>query len=382
MWKLMSDNAITQEDREVMSDFIRSSPKLTQGEMVKKFEDAWSKWQGCKYSVFVNSGSSANLLAVAAMREKYEVGPWYAQSCTWATNVAPIIQLNGAVSGLCDTDLSNFGPDLKTMERLFQHNDPQKPKFYFLTHLLGFNALSDELFAMCDKYNVHLLEDCCESHGASFRGTKVGNFGECSTFSFYYGHHMTTIEGGVVCTNDKETYELLILLRSHGMLRELPKESRDSKVIDGLDPRFTFLCCGFNVRNMEMNALLGVRQLERLDTNNKLRNDNYKTFVEHLDPSKYHTNFKTDGMSSFCLPIFAKTVDIDRVKMALEATGIESRPCVGGNLCNHPMMQRNNGICFVTNSDILAKNCVYVGNHQDVTDSDIVTLCNVLNEVK
>jgi len=381
MWKLMSDNAITQEDKNAMANFISSSSKLTQGQTVKQFEKEWSEWQGCKYSVFVNSGSSANLLAVSAMQEKYNrSGVWYAQSCTWATNVSPILQINGKV-GLCDTDLNNFGPDLNNLDFLFQ-SDGKKPRFMFLTHLLGFPAISDELINLCDKHNVHLIEDCCESHGATFNGTKVGNFGECSTFSFYYGHHMTTIEGGMVCTNDKEIYEILLLLRSHGLLRELPEECRENRIVEGLDPKFTFLLNGFNVRNMEMNALLGIRQLHRLDDNINKRNKNYNTFIENLDSDKYRTDYSSDGISSFCLPIYTKFVDINDVKSKLESINIEFRPCVGGNLNNHPMMKKNDGWTFDINSNDIAKNCIYVGNHQDVCENQIIDLCKILNEVK
>jgi len=381
MWKLMSDNAITQEDRNAMADFISSSPKLTQGELVKQFEEEWSKWQGCKYSVFVNSGSSANLIAVSAMKEKYKrTGAWYAQSCTWATNVSPIIQIIGKV-GLCDTDLNNFGPNLKSLENLVK-SDGLRPRFMFLTHLLGFPAVSDELFKLCSDNGVHLIEDCCESHGATFKGTKVGNFGECSTFSFYYGHHMTTIEGGMVCTNDKETYELLLLLRSHGLLRELPEESRDKRIIENLDPKFTFLLNGFNVRNMEMNALLGLRQLDRLDDNIKQRNSNYKTFIENIDSDKYRTNYNSEGISSFCLPIYTKSVDINEVKSELESANIEFRPCVGGNLFSHPMLNKNNSHGSDINSNDIANNCVYVGNHQGVKEEQVIELCKILNEVK
>ena len=381
MWKLMCDNAITQDDRESMAEFITNSPKLTQGEMVKKFEREWSKWQGCKYSVFVNSGSSANLLAVSAMKEKYKrKGVWYAQSCTWATNVSPIIQIIGNV-GMCDADLNNFGPDLKTLETLIK-SDKMKPRFMFLTHLLGFPAITTELLELCKRENVNIIEDCCESHGATFNGTKVGNFGECSTFSFYYGHHMTTIEGGMVCTNNKETYEILLLLRSHGLLRELPKEIGVNKSIEGLDPKFTFLLNGFNVRNMEMNALLGLRQLKKLDESIKIRNSNYNTFITNIDSDKYRTDFNSNGISSFCLPIYTKSVDIKNVKSKLESIDIEFRPCVGGNLIKHPMINKNNGYGFGINSDDIVNNCVYVGNHQDVKKEQVIELCKILNKVK
>jgi|15BtaG_2_1085339.scaffolds.fasta_scaffold01916_4 CDP-6-deoxy-D-xylo-4-hexulose-3-dehydrase len=387
MWKMMSDNAISLTDRIVMADFICSSPKLSQGEMVKKFEREWSEWQGCKYSVFVNSGSSANLLAVSAMIEQYGHGrPWYAQSCTWSTNVAPILQLNGNKVGLCDADLSNFGPDLKTLETLIK-GDPQHPRFFFLTHLLGFSGISDDLISLCEENNVTIIEDCCEATGTTFKGKKVGNFGKCSTFSFFYGHHMTTIEGGMVCTNDEETYEFLLLLRSHGLLRELPKESQKRKIeqVPVVYPQFTFMCSGFNVRNMEMNAVLGSMQLKNIDKHIEIRNKNYHTLMENLDPDLYKTNFNTEGISSFCLPIYTKKVDINKVEKLLLSNEIEYRPCVAGNLIKHPMFKRikHNMIhhSFSMNSDLIHNNCIYVGNHQDVSTDNVLELCTLLNGV-
>ena len=197
MWKLMTDNAIDSNERRKLSSFVRWSSRLTQGKMVKQFEKAWSKWLGCKYSVFVNSGSSANLLIVRALSGKEDT--WVAQSCTWSTAVSPIMQLSNLQ--LCDIDLRNFGPDLKNLEHIFK---TKKPKFIHLTHLLGFPAITHELLDLCAKYAVTIVEDCCESHGAHFNNKKVGTHGIASSFSFYYGHHMTTIEGGMVCTDDKD----------------------------------------------------------------------------------------------------------------------------------------------------------------------------------
>jgi CDP-4-dehydro-6-deoxyglucose reductase, E1 len=293
-WKLMSDDAITQRQRQVMADFILSSPKLTYGERVREFEQSWSQWQGCEYSVFVNSGSSANLLIIDAALSLYGAGGFVAQSCTWATNVAPLLQLKDSqFVQLVGVDLQNLGADLQDLEAAFIK---LKPKFLFLTHVLGFPAVTDDLLHLCEKYNVLLLEDCCESHGANFRSKKVGNFGLASSFSFYYGHHLTTIEGGMVCTNSREFYERVLLLRSHGMLRELPPESRQANLITDCDPRFTFLCAGYNVRNMEMNAVLGIEQLKDLDAHIAIRNRNLNEFIENLDAEKYHQDFHLDDI--------------------------------------------------------------------------------------
>ena len=373
----MSDDAITREQREIMADFILNSPKLTYGERVREFEQKWSEWQGCKYSVYVNSGSSANLLIIDAALTLYGAGGFVAQSCTWATNVAPLLQLkNSEFVQLVGVDLQNLGADLGDLETAFQK---LKPKFLFLTHVLGFPAISDELLGLCKRYDVKLLEDCCESHGATFRGEKVGNFGLASSFSFYYGHHLTTIEGGMVCTNDREFYERILLLRSHGMLRELPEESRKKHIVADCDQRFTFLCAGYNVRNMEMNAVLGVEQLKDLDEHIVVRNRILNRFIENLDGEKFHNDFKLEGISNYAFPIIPRHVERENLCGELTAQGIENRPLIAGSLYRHPLMQNVSPENLATNSDYIHERGIYVGNHQHVTTEMVEKLCEILN---
>jgi CDP-6-deoxy-D-xylo-4-hexulose-3-dehydrase len=272
--------------------------------------------------------------------------------------------------------MRNFGVCMDSMRKV-------NPNFYFITHLLGFPAVTDEFISHCEKNNILFIEDCCEAHGATYNGKKVGNFGICSTFSFFYGHHMTTIEGGMICTDSEEVYHLLLLLRSHGLLRELPEPHRTDRQIANLDKQFTFLTNGFNFRNMEANALLGIRQLENLDKHNDQRNRNYKVFAENIDKNKYLCDFNATGISSFCLPVFAKTVDIVDVRAKLVEIGIEHRPCVGGNLARHPMV-KGRSVFNLENcikSDMVADQCVYVGNHQAVDENMVYDLCKKLNEV-
>jgi CDP-6-deoxy-D-xylo-4-hexulose-3-dehydrase len=372
----MTDHCITDEDRDSMMEFVELASIFTQSSKCKEFEEEWSKWQGCKYSVFVNSGSSANLLLVSAISALYGRGSWICQSTTWSTNVSPIIQLNMPLR-LCDISLNNLGPDLCHLGRILETGNY---KYLFITHLLGFNALTSSLLELCKKHNIILIEDCCESHGAVFDGKRVGGTGVGSTFSFYYGHHMTTIEGGMVCTDDTSIYHLLLLMRSHGLLRELPADERERQKLIDIDPRFTFLCTGYNLRSHEINAVLGIRQLKDLDRNIDIRNRNVRCFFKNVDKSKYKTDFASYGMSSFCLPIVSITRNIDSVKNLLDETAIEWRPIVAGNLSRHPIVsnQRNE----FPNSDFLHYNGVYVGNHQGVTEEMVYDLCNKLNDLR
>jgi len=372
----MTPNAITAEDRAAMAAFVSETEQFTSGPYVRQFEAAWAKWLGCQYAVFVNSGSSANLILLDAARGLRGGDAAVCQAVTWGTNAAPVMQ-TGMQLHLCDITLNNFSPDLACLERIFKE---VRPRFLFLTHLLGFSAVSAALLELCEGYDVILLEDCCEAHGATFGSKKVGTIGYGSTFSFYYGHHMTTIEGGVVCTNDEALYHRLLLLRSHGLLRELPVGAREAHRIAEVDERFTFLTAGYNVRNMELNALLGLRQLERLDDFIRIRNENFRAFLAELDPAKYRTDFVLDGVSSFCLPILTRG-DRQRVHDVLEGSGIESRPIVAGNLYRHPLIQGADLERFDQNAEIVNRSGLYVGNHQDVRGEQVKRLCEILDRV-
>ena len=374
-WDLMTGDAITQEERNVLGDFVCNSSRITQGKIVREFEQAWSEWLGCKYSVYVNSGSSANLLITRALCTE-DKPTFVSQACTWSTAVSPIIQFGNLQ--LCDVDLSNFGPDLENLEYIFR---TQKPKFLFLTHLLGFSALTDELLELCSKYNVQIIEDCCESHGAEFKGKKVGTHGIASSFSFYYGHHMTTIEGGMICTNDEDFYHEMLLLRSHGLLRELPKEEQKKRKSDKVDPLFTFLRDGFNVRNTDLHAKLGLMQLPCLDESIIHRNKNFDVFMDNIDSDLYRTDYNREGCSNFAFPIFTKRDNLQKIKDRLNEIGVEYRPCIAGNLYEHPFMNSVNQFRFDKNANLIHQNCIYVGNHKDVTENMVLKLCGELNSI-
>jgi len=375
VWKLM-DDVISLEQKSEISDFIMSSGRFSQGQLVKQFEEEWSKWQGCKYSVFVNSGSSANFIAThAAMLKHGYHSTWASQACTWSTTVSPAMLSNNSIQ-LVDVTIPNLGVDLESFESML---GTVRPKFLFLANLLGLPAVNDDLLDICEKNGIVLLEDCCESHGATYKGKKVGNFGIMSTFSFYYGHHMTTIEGGMVCTDDEETYHNLLLLRSHGLLRELPKDAQSG--YDMADPSFTFITPGFNVRSTEINALLGLSQLKDLDKHNAIRSSNFEKFVRGIDGEKYHNDFITDGNSSFCLPIICKNGNRDEIRSRLGKMGIETRPIIAGNLYEHPFMKSINQFRFDKNARVVHENGFYVGNNHTITQDQVGMLVEELNRI-
>lgn len=263
MWKLQ-ENILEKVDKDILIDFINNTNRFTQFNKVKEFESEWSKWQGCGYSTFVNSGSSADLVMLDAVKEFYNIpdgSEVLVPVVTWVTNITSVINV-GLKPVFVDINLSDLSFDYEKLEQAIT----DRTKIILITHLIGLPANMEKIKAIADEYNLIILEDCCESHGAVFKGKKVGNFGLASTFSFYWGHHMTTVEGGIICTDNEELNDLFILKRSHGLARELhpSKHQKHRSSHPTIDFNFLFLTRGFNVRNTELHAVLGLAQLRHL----------------------------------------------------------------------------------------------------------------------
>ena len=384
----MHDDAISDHDKKLMCDFINSGARLSYGQKVKEFEAMWSKWLGVQHSVYVNSGSSANLLLVQAMHDLHGRGDWIAQSCTWATNVAPIMQLRGIKNNgrmqrvyLTDINMRTLGLDESKAVELIKINEDIK--FVFVTHVLGIPSVSEEFISFCKDRAITILEDCCEAHGSVTQNRKVGTFGKASTFSFFYGHHITTVEGGMISTDDEELYEHLLLLRSHGLLRELPEKSRNKRKVEDIDERFTFLCCGYNFRNTDLHAVLGISQMSRLESTISIRNRNFKRFISRLDSNLFHTDIDVNGVSLFAFPIICKRDSElkNKVSLLLNKLGIEHRPLIAGNLLRHPMMKSHVNTIPCPNADSIHFNSFYVGNNETVTTDQVDLLVDSLNSL-
>jgi len=265
-----------------------------------------------------------------------------------------------------------------------------KTKAIVLVHCLGFNGINDEIVKIAKDNNLILIEDCCESHGAMFGDKKIGSIGDISLFSFYFGHHITTIEGGMVCINDSKLYDLAKLFRSHGMTREasLELQQQYQDLYPKLNPLFTFAVAGFNMRSTELNAVLGIEQMKRLDYNINKRVDNLKIWLENLNSSKFMTDFTTQGNSSFALPLILQSSNVDKLKdvcKILEEEKVEYRlgTAGGGNQAFQPYLKkfnyRINGELSVIN--YIHSNSLYIGNHPELTSEQIINLCNKLNNV-
>ena len=383
-WPLINDN-ITQQDKEVLADFILNSNRFTNGPKVKEFEKAWSEWLGVKYSVMVNSGASANYMQIAIAKHLHGKGEVIVPAMSWVSDCSSVINL-GMDLVLVDVNLNNFSMSVQALKNAIT----PKTKAIMLVHGLGFNALNEEIIRIANANNIMLLEDVCESHGAEFNGKRVGTFGDLSCFSFYFGHHMTTIEGGVLCTNDPELYELARMFRSHGFTREASQEVQKhySSTYPQLNPLFTFAVPGFNVRSTELNAVLGLNQLPRLDSAIAKRKENLQIWLDNLDNTIYYTEFDQEGNSSFALPLvwhFQMLLEKEKICEILEEEGVEYRlgTIGGGSQARQPYVQ--NSLHEVRgglkNSDYIHANSLYIGNHTDLTADQIINLCKRLNNV-
>jgi len=367
MWRLAEDT-ISTKDLEALADWLKTNPRLTQGELVREFEAAWSNWLGRADSVMVTSGTSANfLLTLAALRRvtskrRPRLG---AAAVTWSTNVTPALLL-GADIVLFDVDRRTLGV---SADQVCEAMAAREIDILFITHLLGFNALTAEIVATAAANDVILIEDCCESHGARFGPAKVGTFGLGGTFSFYFGHHMSTIEGGVISVDDAELADELRLLRAHGLARESSHFAAYAELWPDIDSKFLFVEAGLNFRSTEINAFLGLRQLQKLDGFIDARNRNLSAFLEHA-PDWLWRDFKTAGVSSFALPLVAHDHRrIDQMRRLVDKLRIESRPVVAGNLAKQPFMHRSE-VSSWSNLEMAAhidRAGMYVGNGHHVT---------------
>ena len=389
-WPLINDN-ITKEDRKVLSNFILDNQRLTNGERVKEFESIWSKWLGVKHSVMVNSGNSGNFMSIALVKELYGIGEVIVPPLGWVSDISSVVQL-GMTPVFVDISLDNLSITAENIEKAIT----SQTKAIVLVHCLGFNAINEKILEISKKHNLVLIEDCCEAHGATFKGQRVGSFGNISIFSFYFGHHITTIEGGMVCVNDDNANDIVRLFRSHGMTREASQKLQDNFTHDypELNPLFTFAVAGFNMRSTELNAVLGIEQMKRIDSNVKKRRHNFKLWLDNLDKNKFYTEFDVEGNSNFALPLIMKKGYEDRfdinddfsgVRDILDLSGVEYRlgTAGGGNQALQPYLKKYKHRIEgeLTNVNYIHSNSLYIGNHTDLTDEQIISLCKSLNNV-
>jgi CDP-6-deoxy-D-xylo-4-hexulose-3-dehydrase len=389
-WPLINDN-ITTLDRKVLSDFILSNERLTNGKKVIEFESIWRKWLGTKRSVMVNSGTSGNYISIGIVKELLGIGEVIVPPLGWVSDISSVTQL-GMTPVFVDISMDNLSITSENIKNAIT----DKTKAIVLVHCLGFNAINEEIIKIAKEKNILLIEDCCEAHGATFNGQKVGTFGDISIFSFYFGHHITTVEGGMISMNDEKIYELSKLFRSHGMTREVSSETQEiyKNKYPNLNPLFTFAVAGFNMRSTEINAVLGIEQMKRIDDNVTKRKHNFNVWLNNLDKNKFVVEFDLEGNSNFALPLIMKPNYVDRLSInddfsgicdVLNLNGVEYRlgTSGGGNQSLQPYLEKYEYrvVGELTNVNYIHSNSLYIGNHTDLTDEQIINLCKLLNNV-
>ena len=388
-YPLMRNNILREDLNAVIDHLQQDDPILTNGPHVRCFEEEWSQWLGVRYSVFVNSGASANLLSMALLKIRYpDGGEVIVPPLTWVSDIAAVIQ-NGFTPIFADIDPHSLAMDTS---QIFDKLTDQT-RAVFITHVQGFDGLTDQLISHLQERGIPLIEDVCESHGAMHHGKRLGSFGWISNFSFYYAHHMSTIEGGMICTDDPLVYEQARILRSHGMIREVTRADMRNgyaTLYPDLNPDFIFAYPAYNARNTEIGGIMGRSQLKRLDAIVKRRNENKLRFLERINHSIYRTDFKLEGMSNYAFNLVLREPDevfVQALMKRMRQEGIEFRrgSAGGGNQIRQPylhgLVPENHHLAF-PNTEHIHFYGFYIGNFPDLHEDDIDAICNILNSVK
>lgn len=380
MIKLVSDtidkNDITNLVNWLSQDEI---PRLTKGDITIDFEKKWSNKIGVQHTTYVNSGSSAILLALAALKEsgKLKNNKIIVPALSWLTDVSSPIQLGMDVI-LCDCNLYDLSIDINHLKQLIKEEDPSS---LILVSVLGLVPNMSEIVNLCEENNIVLIEDVCESMGSKFEDKYLGTFGVVSLFSLYYGHHLSTIEGGLICTNDSELNDIIVSMRSHGWDRdwskEKQKEYRDKYKIDEFNSLYTFYYPGFNFRSTDLQAFIGLTQIDKLDKFSINREKNFKLYYDNITINELKIKYDDRNfISNFAYPIVSK--NRENIVNKLIENNIEVRPLIAGSMARKPFWKGR--VDNLPNCDIINNNGFYIPNHQNLSNDDITRICTIVNE--
>ena len=375
-------DTIDNQDIDNLIEWLKEYPKLTKGSRTIEFENKWSQWLGTKYSVFVNSGSSANLLMLYALKilNKMKNNKVCVPTLCWATDLAPVLQFDMKPL-LIDCNLENLSVDLNHLEEMFK---TEQPSVLLLVSVLGLSPDMESIVELCEKYDVILLEDNCESQGTKFKGIKLGNFGLMSSFSTYFGHTMSTIEGGVISTNDEEIYNTLLQLRSHGWDRDLSlekqQELRKEWDVNDFSALYTFYIPGFNLRSTDLQAQIGIKQLDKVDGMINNRYENFLYYKSKLEGKTWFPKtFDDCYTSNFAIPFITKNIkDKENLIKELNENNIACRPLISGSMGIQPFYKKLYGENKLPKCSIIDDRGIYVPNHDKMTKEDIDRVCDIL----
>ena len=378
----LAENTITQEELLALSQWIPTTPQLTKGPLVIEFEKKFAAYLGTKHCVLVNSGSSANLLMAYALlegdylRNKKVVVP----AISWITTLSPFMQFGFDVI-LCDSNNRNLGVDTKKLEEIFIKD---KPALLIIVHVLAHLNDMDEIHRLCEKYDVVLIEDACEALGTSHPNKKkAGNLSKAASFSFYYGHHISTIEGGAVTTNDTKLYNLMLSIRSHGWSRDVDanykQEWKDAYNIDDVREYYTFYYPGFNLRSTDLNAFIGISQLDKMNEITRVRQNNFKLYNQFLEGKFWSQQSEFDELSSFAFG----TIVENRIEVFnhLKKHNIEVRPLICGSMGKQPFWIKKYGHTPLEVADIVHDYGLYLPNHLYLDEEKIKFVTDKFKEV-
>lgn len=377
----LAEDTISKEELDSLSEWIKGGSQLTIGPLTKEFEKNLAAFVGSKYAVMVNSGSSANLLmtysllSAGYLKNKKVIVP----AISWITTLAPFIQL-GFECFLCDADPNNLGLNVYNLEELCEKH---KPSLIILVHVLGHLNNMAEIKRICKKHGVLLIEDACEALGTTYNGQQAGNITLCGSFSFYYGHHISTIEGGAVITNDRKLYNVMMSIRSHGWARDIDEDIhqkwRSGFDIDEFREYYSFYHFGYNLRPTDLNAFLGITQVKKLNLIVKRRQENYYWYKKYLGGKFYCQESNHDLLSSFAYGTFVK----NRLEVYhhLTNSGIETRPLICGSMGRQPAWIKIYGELKLPIADIVHDYGLYFPNHLQITEEKVKYICDKFMEI-
>jgi CDP-6-deoxy-D-xylo-4-hexulose-3-dehydrase len=376
----LADNTISEEEIRSLAGWLQEGKQLTKGPLTREFEAEFAAYTGTKYSIMVNSGSSANLLMAYSLlesgylRNKKVIVP----AVSWITTLSPFVQM-GFECFLCDSDAKDLGVDLNHLEQLLKK---EQPALLILVHILGHPNQMDEVRRLCAQHGCLVIEDACEALGSEYKGIKTGALALAGSFSFYYGHHISTIEGGAITTSDDKLYSIMLSIRSHGWSRDVPEVDRQAWKkefqIDDFREFYSFYYAGYNLRSTDLNAYLGRLQLKRLPEIAQARARNFELYRQAL-PEFWSQSSEGGFVSSFSFGTYAK----NRLEVSkhLLAQGVECRPLVCGSMGRQPFWIKKYGVTHLPVADKVHDFGLYLPNHANITPEDIAYVAKHFREV-
>lgn len=378
----LAENTISQEELLALSQWIPTTPQLTKGPLVVMFEKKFASYIGTKHCVMVNSGSSANLLMAYSLLEgnylknKKVVVP----AVSWITTLSPFLQFGFEVL-LCDSNDKNLGINTIELEQLFIK---ENPSLLIIVHVLAHLNDMDEIHRLCEQYDVLLIEDACEALGTSnIDNNRAGNLSLAGSFSFYYGHHISTIEGGAVTTNDTKLYNLMLSIRSHGWSRDVDgfykEQWKNDFNIDEVREFYTFYYPGFNLRSTDLNAFLGLSQLDRMDEIVSVRQNNYDLYSKYLGGKYWKQQSQYHQLSSFAFGTIVE--NRQEVFNHLKKNNIEVRPLICGSMGKQPFWIKKFGHKPLKVADIVHDFGLYLPNHLYINEEKVKFITDKFKEV-